>query len=102
MRQLGLEDLRAAIANGRVRVTDQAEEGARTERLTLDDVFFSLGRGDVIESYGNERPYPTWLVLGRTAQDRPVHSVWSCNSKNGWAVLIRCTAAPPEESKNHG
>lgn len=102
MRQLGIDDLRSAVLNGRVRVTDHAEEGARSDRLTLDEVFASLAKGEVLEKYGPERPYPSWLVLGNTAADRPVHSVWACNSKNGWAVLIGCTvAAPSSEPSEH-
>jgi hypothetical protein len=100
-RRLGIEDLRAAILNGRVRVTDKAEEGARTDRLTLEQVFSSLFSGEVLEKYPADRPFASWLVLGRTADGRPIHSVWACNSKNGWAVLIRCTVASPQEPGNN-
>jgi hypothetical protein len=99
MRQLGIEDLRAAVLNGRVRITDRAEEGARSDGLTIEGVFESLLKGEVVESLPTQRPYPSWLVLGRS-DDRPVHSVWSCNAKNGWAVLIRCTVAAPTEEEN--
>ncbi len=102
MRQLGIEDLRSAVLNGRVRVTDHAEEGARTDRLSLEQVFSSLFTGQVLEKYPTERPYPSWLVVGRAGDDRPIHSVWACNSKNGWAVLIRCTIASPQEETNNG
>ena len=101
-RPLGIEDLRAAILNGRVRVTDKAEEGARTDRLTLEQVFASLFTGEVLEKYPVDRPFPSWLVLGRAADGRPIHSVWACNSKNGWAVLIRCTVASPQEQATNG
>jgi len=101
-RRLGIEDLRAAILNGRVRVTDKAEEGARTDRLSLEQVFSSVFAGEVLEKYPADRPFPSWLVLGRAADGRPVHSVWSCSSKNGWAVLIRCTVTSPEEPRNDG
>jgi hypothetical protein len=88
---VNINDLKAAVKNGRVRVTDHADEEAQTGRLTLDQVFFSLANGEVVEEYSTERPYPSWLVLGHTPEENPVHSVWGCNSKNGWAVLIRCT-----------
>ena len=101
-RQLGIEDLRSAILNGRVRVTDKAEEGARSDRLSLEQVFSSLLTGEVLERYPADRPYPSWLVLGRTAENRPIHSVWACNSKNGWTVLIRCTVSSPQEQANNG
>jgi len=101
--ELTIDDLKAAVRNGRVRVTDHADEEARAGRLTLEEVFSSLLRGEVVEEYLRERPYPTWHVFGRTAQESPVHSVWGCSARNGWAVLIRCTvpdpAAPPVKSE---
>ena len=89
--ELTIDDLKAAVRNGRVRVTDHADEEARSGRLTLEDVFSSLLHGEIVEEYARERPYPTWHVFGRTTQDSPVHSVWGCSARNGWAVLIRCT-----------
>lgn len=88
---MNITHLKAAVRNGRVRITDHADEEAQSERLTLEQVFFSLLQGEVVEEYERDRPYPSWLVFGRTREENPVHSVWGCNAKNGWAVLIRCT-----------
>ena len=100
---MNIDDLKAAVRNGRVRVTDHADEEAQSEGLTLEQVFLSLLKGEVVDDYGQDRPYPSWLVLGKTAQQKPVHSVWGCHPKNGWAILLRCTvpaeAGHPVETK---
>lgn len=90
-RQLTIANVRAAILNGRVWASDHADEAACSDRITLKEVFASVFNGEVIETYPTERPYPSWLILGRTANAKPIQSVWACNGKNGWAVLIRCT-----------
>jgi hypothetical protein len=83
---MNIDALKAAVRNGRVRVTDHADEEAQSGRLTLEQVFFSLLKGEVVEEYARDRPYPSWLVFGRTRDEDPVHSVWGCKSTTGWAV----------------
>lgn len=77
-----------AIRSHRVRVTDHADEEANADRLTLDEVYSSVRRGEVIESYPSDTPYPSCLVFGMNHSKEPVHSVWAYNQVNGWAVLI--------------
>jgi YgiT-type zinc finger domain-containing protein len=83
-----IEELNSAVRNGRVRITDHADEEARADRLTVDKIFDSVARGEVLEQYPVDRPYPSCLVLGRAGEVEPVHSVWAYNSKTGWAVLV--------------
>jgi hypothetical protein len=77
-----------AIHSARVRVTDHADEEAEADRLSLDDVFASVLRGEAIESYPSDRPYPSCLIYGQASDKAPVHSVWGYNEENQWAVLI--------------
>ena len=83
-----IEKIADAIRGGRVRVTDHADEEAEADRLSLDDVFASALRGEVIEDYPSDRPYPSCLIYGQTPDNAPVHSVWAYNEENQWAVLI--------------
>jgi hypothetical protein len=59
-----IEELNNAVRNGRVRITDHADEEARADRLTVDKIFDSVARGEVLEQYPVDRPYPSCLVLG--------------------------------------
>jgi hypothetical protein len=77
-----------AIRSGRIRITDHADEEAQNDRLSYEEIFFSLFTGEIIENYPEDKPYPSCLVYGRTFKDDPVHSVWAYNEETRWAVLI--------------
>ena len=91
-----IDDLVEAIRAGKVRITDHADEEAEDDDLTFDEVYFSVLRGEVIEDYPTDKPYPSCLVYGRTFAGDPVHSVWAYNALNGWAVLITVYRPDPK------
>ncbi|MEW5717685.1 MAG: DUF4258 domain-containing protein [Chloroflexota bacterium] len=77
-----------AIQANRVRITDHADEEAEVDRLTFDEIYFSVLHGEVIEDYPTAKPYPSCLIFGETFGGAPVHSVWAYNANSQWAVLI--------------
>ena len=81
-------DLQKAIAADRIRVTDHADEEARSDGLLLDEILASVSRGEIIEEYTPDEPYPSCLVFGTTPEGAPVHSVWAYNDRDHWEVLI--------------
>ena len=83
-----LQKIIAAITDEHIRITDHADEEAQADRLSFDEIFGSVFRGEVIEEYPDDWPYPSCLVYGETFRGDPVHSVWAYNEENGWAVLI--------------
>jgi Domain of unknown function (DUF4258) len=83
-----IDDIIQAIQDNQVRITDHADEEAEDDRLSLDDIYYSVFQGEMIESYPEERPYPRCLIYGQTPDRIPVHSVWGYNRANQWAVLI--------------
>lgn len=83
-----IDEIIAAIRRDRVRITDHADEEAQADDLSLDEVFDSVFRGEVIEEYPDDRPFPSCLIYGNTTGGEPVHSVWAYNSQTGWAALI--------------
>ncbi len=80
--------IQTSLAEKRIRITDHAYEEAINDRLMMNDVFFSVMQGEIIEDYPTDKPYPSCLILGTTAAGESVHSVWAHNKENGWAVLI--------------
>jgi hypothetical protein len=48
----------AAIADNRIRITDHADEEAQADDLSFDEIFGSVFRGEVIEDYQDDWPYP--------------------------------------------
>jgi hypothetical protein len=91
-----IDDIIDAIRNNRLRITDHADEEALADKLSFDEIFFSVFQGEIIEEYPDDRPYPSCLVYGDTFVGEPVHSVWAYNEANQWAVLITTYRPDPE------
>lgn len=53
----------------------------------MSQVLEVLERGETIESYPDDKPYPSRLVMGR-AQTRPLHVVVAENSEASEAIVI--------------
>lgn len=94
---MDIECLIAAIKDGRVRITDHADEEAVDDGLSFDEIYFSVLHGEIIEHYPNDKPYPSCLVMGKNFAGEPIHSVWAYNSANAWAVVI--TVYRPEPTR---
>jgi hypothetical protein len=77
-----------ALHENKIRVTDHADDEAQNDRLSFDEIYYSTIRGEIIEDYPTDKPYPSCLVYGNNAKGDPIHSVWAYNEENGWAVLI--------------
>jgi hypothetical protein len=86
-----------AIRANRIRITDHADEEAEADKLTFDEIYFSVLHGEVIENYPTEKPYPNCLIYGQTFSGDPVHSVWAYNESNKWAVLITVYRPDPNQ-----
>jgi len=86
-----------AIRANRIRITDHADEEAEADKLTFDEIYFSVLHGEVIENYPTEKPYPSGLIYGQTFSGDPVHSVWAYNESNKWAVLITVYRPDPNQ-----
>lgn len=93
---MNLEDIIRAVREGRFVVTDHADEEARNDRLTLDEILASVNAGEVIEEYPRDHPYPSCPVFGFNPRGEPIHSVWAYNELTGFAVLITVYRPDPE------
>lgn len=85
---MNIIDIIEAIRANRVRITDHADEEAEADRLTFDEIYFSVFYGEIIEDYPSDKPYPSCLIYGNTFGGTPVHSVWAYNEQSKWVVLV--------------
>jgi len=53
---MNIRDIIEAIQANRIRITDHADEEATADRLTVEEIWFSVSRGEVIEDYPSDRP----------------------------------------------
>jgi len=70
-----IENLIGSIRDGRVMITDHAVEEAWNDDLTFDEIIHSVFDGRIIEEYLDDRPYPSYLVSGRSFKGKTIHSV---------------------------
>jgi len=91
-----LQDIIGAINGNRVRITDHADEEADADHLSIEEIFFSVRNGEIIENYPKDKPYPSCLVLGKTEKGDHIHSVWAYNAKSRWTVLITAYRPAPD------
>ena len=85
---MDIDNIIGAIRHNRIRITDHADEEAENDRLTFDEIYFSVFNGEVIEDYAEDRPYPSCLIYGQSFKGDPIHSVWAFNEESQYAVLI--------------
>lgn len=64
-------------------------------RISIDDVNAVIGRGEIIEDYLDDRPYPSRLVLGWRGA-RPLHVVVAHNLSESELVVITVYEPDPE------
>jgi hypothetical protein len=100
MKVMDIESIVDAIRMNRVRISDHADEEAEADSLTFDEIYFSVLRGEIIENYPTDKPYPSCLILGKTFSGAPVHSVWAYNSEVQWAALITVYRPDPRRWTN--
>lgn len=93
---MNLGDIIRVVRTGRFLVTDHADEEARNDRLSLDEILASINDGEVLEEYPRDYPYPSCLVLGFSTKGEPIHSVWAYNEVTGFVVLITVYRPDPE------
>ncbi len=93
---MDIENIKEAIQHKRIRITDHADEEAVADGIVFGEISFSVFHGEVIESYPDDRPFPSCLVYGKTPDGDPVHSVWAYNNDNLWAVLITVYRPDPK------
>jgi len=85
---VNIESIIDAIQNGRVKITDHADEEAANDDLSFEEIYFSVQHGEIIEHYPKDKPHPSCLIMGMNFSGTPIHSVWAYNAESLWVVLV--------------
>lgn len=94
---MDIAKLVAAIDAGKINVTSHARVELEADDLTGANLYDSIRRGEIIEDYPDDSPFPSCLIFGRTADGVPVHSVWAWAAEQGIAIVV--TAYRPDPSR---
>ena len=73
------------LYSGHARREMQAEEFGQ---ITDHEVYEAVCTGEVLETYPDDTPYPSVLLFGMTAANRPLHIVCAYERDNDRAVII--------------
>jgi len=76
----------------RIAVTEHARCRLTERGITIDNIIQCIDSGEIIKQYEDDKPFPSCLILGTTAEKKQIHVVVSSDSE--WIYLI--TAYHPD------
>ena len=65
--------------------------------ISDQEVYEAICRGEVIESYPEDIPLPSVLILGRTGMNRPLHIVSAYGREDDKAVIVTVYQPDPDQ-----
>ncbi len=86
-----LEAIRRCFAANRAFYTSHARHEMLYEErgsIVEQEIFEAVADGQVIESYPDDTPYPSFLILGFTTARRPLHAVCAYNEQEDMAIVV--------------
>ena len=96
MTGLTTELIKAIAADDeKVFVTEHVAQRMRQRNIRYDDIISALMSGEVIESYPDDYPYPSALVLGYATDNAYLHVVCGSDGEYLWII----TAYYPSEQQ---
>jgi hypothetical protein len=72
----------------------EAEEFGKISDHEVDE---AIRAGQIIESYPNDKPYPSMLIYGRTEKNRPIHIVCAYNIEESMTIVITVYHPDPQK-----
>lgn len=87
------DKLRIALENGFIEWQRHALERMMERGISRKSVKEILKKGEIIEDYPDDKPYPSALFLG-WIRGEPLHAVAAFDSLTGWCFII--TAYKPD------
>lgn len=70
--------------------------GEEFGEVSEHDVCDAVLRGEVIEEYPEDKPYPSRLIFGTTAASRPLHVLCAHDADDNLAIVITVYHPNPE------
>lgn len=99
-----MNKIKACFTQDRVFYSQHAKDEMRREELGVikeQEVYEAVLNGEVIESYLDDEPYPSFLIYGKTQNDRPLHTVCAYVEEDHLVVVITVYQPDPGKWKNY-
>jgi hypothetical protein len=78
--------------------TDHAVDAMAERGIVVQDVIITVASGKVIESYPNDKPYPSQLSFAMLASGSALHVLWARHPETGKIIVI--TTYVPDDRWN--
>lgn len=92
-----LEQIRALIRGGDVRISDHGYDELAEDQLTAKEVIAGAEEAVVVEEYPNYPKGPSILLLQKDQAGEPIHAVWGIpRDHDKPAVLVTAYRPDPE------
>jgi len=93
--ELEIDDLRRICIPENIEITMHAAKRLEQRNITINDVISCIHKGEIIERYPDDYPYPSCLILGISAKQIYIHVVVGSDLETIWIV----TAYYPDLNK---
>jgi len=64
--------------------------------IAEEEVYQTVGHGEIIEMYEDDQPYPSTLLFGRTSEGKPIHTVCAYSKEDDWVIVVTVYRPDPE------
>lgn len=91
--------LRRCFQDDRVLYSAHARREMRKDEfgpISDDELGEAVQEGEVIESYPDDTPYPSALILGMTKATRPLHAVFAYNGDEDQTIVVTAYQPDPD------
>lgn len=86
-----LENIQHCFRENRIVYSQHAREEMLQEsfgRIFENEVYETVLKGEIIESYLADKPYPSFLIFGKTEKRRPIHIVCAYSEEESLSIVI--------------
>ena len=77
-----LEKVQSLIEEKKYIVRLHARERMLERDITFQEIRECLENSKIIDDYSDDRPFPSFLALGFTTNNRPLHTIWALDDDN--------------------
>jgi hypothetical protein len=86
-------DTNSVLYSNHAKIEMRIEEFGKIKDI---EVYESINSGEIIEEYDKDKPYPSYLIYGKTKLNRPLHIVCAYNSIDDLVIVITVYQPDPK------
>lgn len=99
-----IEDILRCFDSDKVLYSGHARSEMRRDAfgsIADQEAYESICNGEIIKSYPDDTPYPSVLIFGATANNRPLHTVCAYNRADDQVIVVTVYHPDPDLWDNY-